>query len=78
MIWLTIAEALVTAACCTLASLRFLHMLQLESYQLPGYRRYLASHPQALRGLALMAGVGCTAGAWVLSGLLTAVARGNT
>ncbi|MDO4740233.1 MAG: UDP-N-acetylmuramoyl-tripeptide--D-alanyl-D-alanine ligase [Eubacteriales bacterium] len=77
MLWLRILQAAVTAACCTLACLRFLHMLQLESYQLPGYRRYLASHPQAMRGLPLMAGVGCAVGAPVLSFLLTAVARGK-
>lgn len=78
MIVLQILEAAVTAACCTFASLKFLHMLQLESYQLPGYKRYLASHPAALRGLPLIAGAGCTLAVWVLSFLLTALARGNT
>ena len=78
MIWLKLIGTAATAGCLTLASLRFLHMLQLESYQLPGYKRYLSSHPQAMRGLALYAGIACTAAVYVLSFLLTALVRGNT
>ncbi len=77
MIWLRIFEAIVSAAACAFASLKFLHMLQLESYQLPGYRRYLNSHKNALRGMPLFVGVLGAAAALLLSGLLTAVARGN-
>lgn len=36
---LTILEVLAAAVCCALAARRDIHMLQLESYQLPGYRR---------------------------------------
>ena len=61
MIWLKIVEAAATAGCLTVASLKFLHMLQLESYQLPGYKRYLSSHPQAMRGMSLIAGAASAA-----------------
>jgi len=77
MIWLKIVEAAATAGCLTVASLKFLHMLQLESYQLPGYKRYLSSHPQALRGMSLIAGAASAAAAPVLSFLLTALVRGK-
>lgn len=77
MIWLRILETIATAAACTLTALHFLHMLQLESYQLPGYRRYLNTHAQVQHGLPLVAGVSCTAAALVLPFLSTAFSRGN-
>lgn len=78
MVWLQLLKALATAAACTLGALKFLHMLQLESYQMPGYRRYLASHPQVMRGAALLSGLVCTAASLALSFLLTMFVRGNT
>lgn len=77
MLWLQMIEATATAAACSVCSLKFLHMLQLESYQLPGYRRYLADHPQAMRGPALLTGVFSAAAAAVLSFLLTMFTRGR-
>ncbi len=75
--WLLKAlAALLTAAACTAIALRYLHMLQLESYQLPGYRRYLGSHPTMRHGTPLLAGVILTAACLALSFLLTAIWRG--
>ncbi|MGI6239471.1 MAG: Mur ligase family protein [Christensenellales bacterium] len=37
--WVEIA---LTAACCAVGARHYIHMLQLESYQLPGYKRYLS------------------------------------
>ncbi len=34
-------EIVLTAACCAVGARHYIHMLQLESYQLPGYKRYL-------------------------------------
>ena len=34
-------EIVLTAACCAIGARHYIHMLQLESYQLPGYKRYL-------------------------------------
>lgn len=50
MWWLIIVE-LVVALACTLAACRFyLHMLQLESYQLDGYARWMKAHSSRLTG----------------------------
>ena len=32
-------EILITALCCAAGERHYIHMLQLESYQLPGYQR---------------------------------------
>lgn len=75
---LNIIKALVTAAAGVLCSWQFLHMLQLESYQMPGYKRYLRTHVEVWRGIAVYAGIGCTLGYYLLKVLFTAVSRGDT
>jgi UDP-N-acetylmuramoyl-tripeptide--D-alanyl-D-alanine ligase len=48
-------EIVVTAACCAVGARHYIHMLQLESYQLPGYKRYLnRTIDSMLRRLVLM------------------------
>ena len=38
----TLIRIVLVAACCAVACRHFVHMLQLESYQLPGYRRWMS------------------------------------
>ena len=57
-----VAAAVVNAAVLMLLSQKFIHMLQLESYQLPGYRRVMADNgARQWTPLAIAATVGCVA-----------------
>ena len=38
----TLIRIVLVAVCCAVACRHFVHMLQLESYQLPGYRRWMS------------------------------------
>ena len=38
----TLIRIVLVAACCAIACRHFVHMLQLESYQIPGYRRWMS------------------------------------
>ena len=54
-----ILKIVIVAACCAAAARHYVHMLQLESYQLPGYRRWLGRNRETmLRPVAIgVAGV---------------------
>lgn len=52
---ITWIEIVLTAACCAVGARHYLHMLQLESYQMPGYKRYLnRSLDKMFRSLVLV------------------------
>lgn len=53
MMWLTIVENVLVAAMVTYSCRYFLHMLQLESYQLDGYARWLKKNREKLLGWTL-------------------------
>ena len=42
----TLIRIVLVAACCAVACRHFVHMLQLESYQLDGYRRWIAANKE--------------------------------
>lgn len=69
--------AVVMAAACTVAALRFLYMFQLESYQLPGYRRYLSTHKNAFWGRQFFVGLACAGAQLLVTALCTAFVRGE-
>ncbi len=72
MTFLTWFEQLAVAAVCAISCRYFLHMFQLESYQLDGYQRWLEKNRDALLGWPLNVGVMATAVRWVLPALLAA------
>lgn len=51
-------EVFVVAACCALAARRYIHMLQLESYQLPGYKRWMRRNFDMALKRSVIPGVG--------------------
>ncbi|MGI6235991.1 MAG: Mur ligase family protein [Candidatus Excrementavichristensenella sp.] len=55
--FIDVGAALVVAFVCTSYSRYYLHMLQLESYQLDGYRRWMAKHREKMLGWTLNVGV---------------------
>ena len=64
--WLLLTELAVTFAVLVTASVHYLYMLQLESYQVDGYLRHLKRNPMEWRGWPLMLGVSCAVSQWVL------------
>jgi len=54
------------AACCAVACRHFVHMLQLESYQLPGYRRWLRRNRDKLLKRSVVVGLGGAILSWYL------------
>lgn len=66
MIWLNGLETLAVAAVCVLTCRYYLHMLQLESYQLDGYQRWLDKNHDKLMGWTLNIGVLATAAYYAL------------
>lgn len=68
--WIDIVETLGVALACVWGSRYYVHMLQLESYQLDGYNRWMSKHREKLMGWTLMVGVGATAAYFALSALL--------
>lgn len=57
---ITIIEVVLTAACCAVGARHYLHMLQLESYQLPGYKRYLSRNIDKMFRSLVLVGIGFT------------------
>ena len=70
---LTILEVLAAAVCCALAARRDIHMLQLESYQLPGYRRWLARNREYLLKHDVSIGLIATVAGWYLPVILSMI-----
>ena len=68
---LTILKTVVTAVCCALACRHFVHMLQLESYQLPGYQRWLSRNREALLKQTVATGFAATLLSWYMPILLS-------
>ena len=76
----TLIRIVLVAACCAVACRHFVHMLQLESYQLDGYRRWIAANKErayvkgfvsAIVSLLAMTAFSFFAGVWTY--FLTAV-----
>lgn len=57
MNWLDVLESILVAAIASITSRYYLHMLQLESYQLDGYSRWLGKNRDKLLGWTLNIGV---------------------
>lgn len=70
MAWLDGLSIVVVAAVCAIYSRFYLHMMQLESYQLDGYRRWLSKNRDKLLGWTLNLGVLATLTVVVLQLLL--------
>jgi len=50
-------EIVIVAACCAVGARHYIHMLQLESYQLPGYQRYLSRNFEKIMRSTVLIGV---------------------
>ena len=70
--WLNWVEMIAVAALCTLCSKYYVHMLQLESYQLDGYLRWANKNRNKLLGWTLNVGVVFTVAYYGLNLLLGA------
>lgn len=70
MTFLSWMERILVALICTISCRYFLHMFQLESYQLDGYKRWLNKNREALLGFSLTVGVSLTVGKLLLQLLL--------
>ena len=55
-----IIETVLIAACCAVGARHYLHMLQLESYQLPGYGRWLKRNLEKMFRSLVLVGIGFT------------------
>lgn len=77
MWWLLIIEVLVVCVLTLAASRYFIHMLQLESYQLDGYMRWLKKDSGNMFGWTFKTGVGATAAFYVLPVLVSMFATGE-
>ena len=53
-------EIVIVAACCAVGARHYIHMLQLESYQLPGYKRYLKRNFDKIMRSTVLVGVAFT------------------
>ena len=69
--WLDVLTVLVVTAVCAAYSRYYLHMMQLESYQLDGYRRWLSKNRDKLLGWTLNLGVLASLAAVALDLLFT-------
>lgn len=63
-------EIVLTAACCAVGARHYIHMLQLESYQLPGYRRYLSRNLDNMFRRSVLVGVVFTLLGFVMAFIL--------
>ena len=68
---LTILKIVVAAACCAAACRHYVHMLQLESYQLPGYQRWLSRNREAMLKQTVAVGFAATLLNWYMPILLS-------
>ena len=66
-------EILITALCCAAGERHYIHMLQLESYQLPGYQRWLNRNLERMLRRAVPVGVGFTLLKYLMPLILTPV-----
>lgn len=71
MTFLTWMERLLVAIVCAVSCRYYLHMLQLESYQMDGYNRWLNKHRETLLGYSLTIAVVATIAKWLVSIFLT-------
>ena len=71
--WMSVVSVLVVTAVCASYSRYYLHMMQLESYQLDGYQRWLSKHRDKLLGWTLNLGVLATIAEVVLRLILTMI-----
>ena len=62
----TLLSVLLTAACCAVGSRYFVHMLQLESYQRPGYRRWMARNRDKVLKKCVVVGIAAVALSWYM------------
>ncbi len=62
----TLIRIVLVAACCSVACRHFVHMLQLESYQLPGYRRWMSRNRDRLLKNCVLVGLGGAILSWYL------------
>lgn len=70
MSWINLIQALIVTAVCAYASKYYLHMMQLESYQVDGYQRWLKKNQDKAAGFTLNIGVIATIAAFLLNLLL--------
>ena len=68
---LTTLKIVLVAACCAVACRHYVHMLQLESYQLPGYRRWLSRNRETILKQTVIVGLGATLLSWYMPILLS-------
>ena len=62
----TLIRIVLVAACCAVACRHFVHMLQLESYQLPGYRRWMSRNRDRLLKNCVLVGLVGAVLSWYL------------
>ncbi|MBR3929400.1 MAG: UDP-N-acetylmuramoyl-tripeptide--D-alanyl-D-alanine ligase [Clostridia bacterium] len=77
MWWLLICEQLVACLLTLAASRYFIHMLQLESYQLDGYMRWLRKDANNMFGWTFKTGVSATVAFYVLPVLISMFVTGE-
>ena len=63
---MNLVEALVVTLACAAVSRFYLHMLQLESYQLDGYLRWMNNNRERLFGATLAVGLTATVASLLL------------
>ena len=68
---LNVLEVVLIAICCAVASRRDVHMLQLESYQLPGYRRWLSRNREYMLKHDVAIAIAATVLLWYMPVLLS-------
>ena len=66
MWWLILMQAALALLMIFSASVHYLHMLQLESYQTDGYLRHLKRQSSEWKGWTLICGIVCAVAPWVL------------
>ncbi len=68
---LNVLEVVLIAICCAVACRRDVHMLQLESYQLPGYRRWLSRNREYMLKHDVAVAIAATVLLWYMPVLLS-------
>ena len=69
-------EIVFVAACCSVGARHYIHMLQLESYQLPGYKRWLTRNFDKIMRSTVLIGVLFTALGYVMPVLINPLTSG--
>ena len=73
-----LVEIVLVAACCAVGARHYLHMLQLESYQLPGYRRYLGRNLDKMFRSLVLVGIVFTVLDFIMKLLIQPFTTGQT